>query len=81
MANRVRLAITIMTLGNLVLEYVYALYHVPTKSYVLESGYYGNGVSIACFATKKRCEDEITTYYRGKGYRPKRFKLKQSGLK
>lgn len=62
------------------LQYVYGLYHEPTKSYVLESGYYGNCVNIACFSTKEKAVSHINMYMRNKGYKPKRFKIKQSDI-
>ena len=58
------------------MSHVYALYHVPTKSYVVDSGYYGNSQSLYCFKSKEECEKHIEVYYRGKGYRPKRMKVK-----
>lgn len=62
------------------LEYVYGLYHAPTKSFVLETGYYGNCVNIQCFATKKQADSHINMYMRNKGYKTKRFRIKQPDI-
>lgn len=57
-------------------EYVYALFHEPTKCFIMDTGYYGNAHSIAAFRTKKECDAHIDVYYRGKGYRSKRMRVK-----
>lgn len=55
--------------------YVYAVFHAPTKSYVLDSGYYGNQVNIKCFPDKDSCQAHIDAYYRQQGYRPKGMRV------
>ena len=57
-------------------RYVYALYHVPSKSYVMDSGYYGNAHSIQAYDSKEACEKHIVVYYRNKGYKAKRMGVK-----
>lgn len=54
---------------------VFAIYHAPTKSFIMSSGYYGNSTDIKCFRSKDECQDYIDTYHRESGYKPKRIKV------
>lgn len=57
-------------------KYVYALFHIPTKSFTVSLGYYGNENNILCFASKEACESFIATYSRKYEYRAKKMRVK-----
>jgi len=56
--------------------YLFALYHEPTKCFVLDAGYYGNATNIKAFKSAKEGEDYIMTYCRGQNYKLRRLQVK-----
>lgn len=58
-------------------KFIYVLYNPETKSYVLDSGYYGNSFSILGFATKSECEMNIKFYKNSyKGFKARKMRIK-----
>ena len=57
--------------------YIYALYHEPTKSFVLSAGYYGNETNIMAFKSQQEGEHHIESYYKHQGYKLRRLQVKK----